>query len=60
MKQLAPKTELSWAKIGIQMIKRIRVDSIIKSNPDFSDRMLAKIAGVSHTFIAKRKAIIEP
>jgi hypothetical protein len=45
----------SWAKAGIQKIKRARVDSFMEANPHFSDRKIARIMSVSHTFVAKRR-----
>jgi hypothetical protein len=45
----------SWAKAGLQKIKRARVDSCMEANPHFSDRKIARIMGVSHTFVAKRR-----
>ena len=54
-----PKNKSStWANAGIQRIKRARADAFIGAHPDFSDRTLAKLAGVSHTFIAMRRAIV--
>jgi hypothetical protein len=49
----------SWAKVGIQKIKRARVDSFMEANPHFSDRKIARIMGVSHTFVAKRRSIAQ-
>ena len=52
------KKPSSWAKVGIQMIKRARVDSFMEANPHFSDRKIARIMSVSHTFVAKRRGVI--
>jgi hypothetical protein len=53
-----PKSKSSvWAKAGIQKIKRARADAFLGAHPDFSDRQLARLAGVSHTFIALRRKI---
>jgi hypothetical protein len=49
------KKPSSWAKVGIQMIKRVRVDFFMGAYPHFSDRKIASIMGVSHTFVAKRR-----
>jgi hypothetical protein len=46
-----------WAKAGIQKIKRARADAFLGAHPDFSDRQLARLAGVSHTFIAMRRKV---
>jgi hypothetical protein len=51
------KKSSSWAKVGIQKIKRARVDFFTGANPHFSDRKIARIMGVSHTFVAKRRVI---
>jgi hypothetical protein len=42
----------SLAKVGIQMIKRARVDASIAVNYNFSDRQFTRPADMSHTFIA--------
>ena len=56
----APKKKpSSWAKVGIQKIKRARVDAFVGANPHFSDRKLARLLGVSHTFVAKRRGIAQ-
>jgi hypothetical protein len=47
----------SWANVGIQEIKRVRVDAFVGANPHFSDRKLARLLGVSHTFVAKRRRV---
>jgi len=52
------KKPSSWANVGIQEIKRVRVDAFVGANPHFSDRKIARIAGVSHTFVAKRRRLI--
>jgi len=51
------KKPFSWAKAGIQKIKRARVDSFMEANPHFSDRKIARIMSVSHTFVAKRRRV---
>jgi len=52
----APKKKpSSWEKVGIQEIKRARVDAFVGANSHFSDRKLARLLGVSHTFVAKRR-----
>jgi hypothetical protein len=48
----------SWQEVGIQMIKRERVGSFIGATPHFSDRKIAGIAGVSHTFVAIRRKLM--
>ena len=54
-----PKNKSStWANAGIQRIKRAIADAFLGAHPDFSDRTLAKLAGVSHTFIAMRRKVI--
>jgi hypothetical protein len=53
------KKPSSWAKVGIQKIKRARVDSFMEANPHFSDRKIARIMSVSHTFVAKRRGIAQ-
>jgi len=51
------KKSSSWANVGIQEIKRARVDAFVVANPHFSNRKLARIAGVSHTFVGQRRKI---
>jgi hypothetical protein len=53
------KKPCSWANVGIQMIKRARVDAVVGANSHFSDRKLARLLGVSHTFVAKRRVIAQ-
>ena len=53
------KKPSSWEKVGIQEIKRARVDAFVRANPHFSDRNLARLLGVSHTFVAKRRGIAQ-
>jgi hypothetical protein len=55
-----PKSKSSvWAKAGIQKVKRARADALLGAHPDFSDSTLARLAGVSHTFIAMRRKVCE-
>jgi hypothetical protein len=42
---------------GIQRLKRKRADILLAARPDLSDRELARLAGVSHTYIAKRRRV---
>jgi hypothetical protein len=42
---------------GIQALKRKRADVLIAARPELSDRELASLAGVSHTYIAKRRRV---
>ena len=42
---------------GIQRLKRQRADILLAARPDLSDRELARLAGVSHTYIAKRRRV---
>jgi hypothetical protein len=51
------KKPSSWEKVGIQEIKRVRVDAFVGANPHFSDRKLARLLGVSHTFVGQRRKI---
>ena len=51
------KKPSSWANVGIQEIKRARVDAFVGANPHFSDRNLARLMGVSHTFVAMRRRV---
>jgi hypothetical protein len=52
------KKSSSWANVGIQEIKRVRVDAFVGANSHFSNRKLARLLGVSHTFVAKRREVI--
>jgi hypothetical protein len=51
------KKSSSWANVGIQEIKRARVDTFMEANPHFSDRKIARIMSVSHTFVGQRRKI---
>jgi hypothetical protein len=42
---------------GIQALKRKRADVLLAAKPQLSDRELARLAGVSHTYIAKRRKV---
>jgi hypothetical protein len=42
---------------GIQRLKRKRADILLAARPDLSDRELARLAGVSHTYIARRRRV---
>ena len=42
---------------GIQRLKRKRADILLAARPDLSDRELARLAGVSHTYISKRRRL---
>ena len=42
---------------GIQHLKRKRADILLAARADLSDRELARLAGVSHTYIAKRRRV---
>jgi hypothetical protein len=42
---------------GIQRLKRKRADILLAARPELSDRELARLAGVSHTYIAKRRRV---
>ncbi len=42
---------------GIQALKRKRADVLIAARPELSDRELARLAGVSHTYIAMRRKV---
>jgi hypothetical protein len=44
---------------GIQIRKRFLADCVIESKPNLSNRKLAQIAGVSHTYIANRRKITQ-
>jgi hypothetical protein len=44
-------------KRGIQALKRKRADVLIAARPELSDRELARLAGVSHTYIAMRRKV---
>lgn len=46
-----------YPKGGIQRLKRQRADILLASRADLSDRELARLAGVSHTYIAKRRRV---
>jgi hypothetical protein len=40
-----------------QVFRRSKADAFLGAHPDFSDRQLARLAGVSHTFIAMRRKV---
>lgn len=42
---------------GIQRLKRKRADILLAARADLSNRELARLAGVSHTYIAKRRRV---
>jgi hypothetical protein len=42
---------------GIQRLKRKRADILLAARPELSDRELARLAGVSHTFISRRRLL---
>jgi hypothetical protein len=46
-----------YPKAGIQRLKRKRADILLAARADLSDRELARLAGVSHTYIAKRRRV---
>jgi hypothetical protein len=46
-----------YPKGGIQRLKRKRADILLSAKPDLSNRELARLAGVSHTYIAKRRRV---
>ena len=46
-----------YPKGGIQRLKRQRADILLAARPDLSDRELARLAGTSHTYIAKRRRV---
>lgn len=42
---------------GIQRLKRKRADILLAARPELSDRELARLAGVSHTYISRRRRL---
>jgi predicted transcriptional regulator len=42
---------------GIQRLKRKRADILLVARPELSDRELARLAGVSHTYIGRRRRV---
>ena len=45
------------SKRGIQALNRKRADVLIAARPELSDRELARLAGVSHTYIGMRRKV---
>jgi hypothetical protein len=46
-----------YPEASIQRLKRKRADILLAARADLSNRELARLAGVSHTYIAKRRRV---